>query len=183
VCLDRLTEFSAGLQHIAFITVLLSDVALFPAVNTAYSSFFGTSPPARATLAVDLPSDTRIRLEVIACKDDGLESSSRRQALHVQGLSYWAPANIGPYSQAIRVSSPSLPCPCHAQSTPSRLTSASSSPARLGSSPARWRSPRRRHSRRRRRCASSTPAESSPRPAGVPALPTGRAASSLRSTG
>jgi len=26
-----------------------------------------------------------------------------RQVLHVQGLSYWAPANIGPYSQAITV--------------------------------------------------------------------------------
>jgi diphthine-ammonia ligase len=26
-----------------------------------------------------------------------------RQALHVQGLSYWAPANIGPYSQAVSV--------------------------------------------------------------------------------
>jgi hypothetical protein len=28
-----------------------------------------------------------------------------RQALHVQGLSYWAPANIGPYSQAVSVCS------------------------------------------------------------------------------
>jgi diphthine-ammonia ligase len=26
-----------------------------------------------------------------------------RQALHVQGLSHWAPANIGPYSQAVSV--------------------------------------------------------------------------------
>lgn len=31
-----------------------------------------------------------------------------RQALHVQGLSYWAPANIGPYSQAVIVSEPTL---------------------------------------------------------------------------
>jgi len=28
---------------------------------------------------------------------------SQRIALHVQGLSYWAPANIGPYSQAVLV--------------------------------------------------------------------------------
>lgn len=27
-----------------------------------------------------------------------------REALHVQSLSHWAPANIGPYSQALRVS-------------------------------------------------------------------------------
>jgi diphthine-ammonia ligase len=91
------------LHEIAFITVLLSDMSLFPAVNAIYGTFFGTSPPARACVAVDLPSSVRIRLEVIACKDNTLESSSKRQALHVQGLSYWAPANIGPYSQAVRV--------------------------------------------------------------------------------
>ena len=28
----------------------------------------------------------------------------QREALHVQSLSHWAPANIGPYSQAFRVS-------------------------------------------------------------------------------
>ena len=33
-----------------------------------------------------------------------------RQALHVQGLSYWAPANIGPYSQAITVCFPPPIC-------------------------------------------------------------------------
>lgn len=29
---------------------------------------------------------------------------NQREALHVQSLSHWAPANIGPYSQALRVS-------------------------------------------------------------------------------
>lgn len=27
----------------------------------------------------------------------------QKEALHVQSLSHWAPANIGPYSQALRV--------------------------------------------------------------------------------
>lgn len=39
-------------------------------------------------------------LECIAFAE---RTSLDRQALHVQGLSYWAPANIGPYSQAIIV--------------------------------------------------------------------------------
>jgi diphthine-ammonia ligase len=91
------------LQDVAFITVLLSDITLFPAVNTVYNTFFGTSPPARACVALDLPTPTRIRMEVIACQDRELDVTSKRQGLHVQGLSYWAPANIGPYSQAIKV--------------------------------------------------------------------------------
>lgn len=28
----------------------------------------------------------------------------KRDTMHVQGISYWAPANIGPYSQSIVVS-------------------------------------------------------------------------------
>ena len=34
---------------------------------------------------------------------DGERKVGGRSALHVQSLSYWAPANIGPYSQAITV--------------------------------------------------------------------------------
>ena len=34
------------------------------------------------------------------------ESFHQREALHVQSLSHWAPANIGPYSQALRVGAP-----------------------------------------------------------------------------
>jgi diphthine-ammonia ligase len=28
----------------------------------------------------------------------------KRETMHVQGISYWAPANIGPYSQSVVVS-------------------------------------------------------------------------------
>lgn len=72
-------------------------MSLFPRVNAVYGTYFGTSPPSRACVAVDLPSPIRIRLECLALRTGGQD---RRQALHVQGLSYWAPANIGPYSQA-----------------------------------------------------------------------------------
>ena len=73
---------------------------LFTRVNAVYSTFFGSSPPARACVAAALPSPFRVRLECIAYAE---RRPSDRQALHVQGLSYWAPANIGPYSQAVTV--------------------------------------------------------------------------------
>lgn len=31
------------------------------------------------------------------------KSLTDRQTMHVQGLSHWAPANIGPYSQCVQV--------------------------------------------------------------------------------
>jgi diphthine-ammonia ligase len=81
--------------------LFLSSMSLFSEVNAVYAQYFGTSPPARATVAVSLPDGINIRLECVAFKES---EATRKQALHVQGLSYWAPANIGPYSQAIFVS-------------------------------------------------------------------------------
>ena len=76
----------------------------FGAVNAVYSTMFGTSPPSRACVGVRLPVGTRVRVDCIAFDDSAVkETPSKRQALHVQGVSYWAPANIGPYSQAIQV--------------------------------------------------------------------------------
>lgn len=73
---------------------------LFARVNAVYSTFFGSSPPSRACVAANLPELYRVCLECIAYAE---KSPSDRQALHVQGLSYWAPANIGPYSQAVTI--------------------------------------------------------------------------------
>ncbi|PPR07211.1 hypothetical protein CVT26_012644 [Gymnopilus dilepis] len=95
---ERLGEQGLGLSQCVMINIYLSSMDLFGRVNAVYSTFFGTSPPARACVAVDLSEGIHVRLEVLAFLET---RPSDRQALHVQGLSYWAPANIGPYSQAI----------------------------------------------------------------------------------
>ncbi|WVQ69542.1 uncharacterized protein L199_007762 [Kwoniella botswanensis] len=96
--------------HSTHITLLLSSMSLFLPANAAYKTYFGTSPPSRATVAVPLQNN-RVRIEVIGFDDTPTLSPSSsslklvgdRNALHVQSLSYWAPANIGPYSQAVMV--------------------------------------------------------------------------------
>ncbi|OXC59248.1 cytoplasmic protein [Cryptococcus neoformans MW-RSA852] len=104
--------------HSTHITLLLSSMSLFLPANEKYKTYFGTSPPSRATVAVPLSSG-RVRVEVVGFDDTPLPSRpspsssdgkgrgsiGNRSALHVQGQSYWAPANIGPYSQAVLVAS------------------------------------------------------------------------------
>ncbi|WVF69536.1 hypothetical protein IAT40_004314 [Kwoniella sp. CBS 6097] len=105
--------------HSTHITLLLRSMSDFLPTNAIYKTYFGTSPPSRATVAVPLENG-RIRVEVVGFDDAPSSSSSGsgsgsnsenrglvggRSALHVQGLSYWAPANIGPYSQAVMVNS------------------------------------------------------------------------------
>ncbi|WWD21739.1 hypothetical protein CI109_106226 [Kwoniella shandongensis] len=98
--------------HATHITLLLSSMSLFLPANEVYKTYFGTSPPSRATVAVPLERG-RVRVEVVGFDDRTLsgegsgsgQSVGGRSGLHVQGLSYWAPANIGPYSQAVVVNS------------------------------------------------------------------------------
>lgn len=74
----------------------------FAAVNDIYKiMFMKPNPPARVTVACgdNLPKGINVMLSV------SLDFGPRqdRAGLHVQSRSYWAPANIGPYSQAITV--------------------------------------------------------------------------------
>jgi len=81
--------------------VFVSNMADFGVVNGAYKNFFGINPPPRACVGASLPKPLRIQVNCIAIQKEA--TMPPRQTLHVQGMSYWAPANIGPYSQATEV--------------------------------------------------------------------------------
>lgn len=64
-------------------------------------------PPCRVCVQAPLPAGQLLQMDCLlhAWADPPEEGRFReREALHVQSLSHWAPANIGPYSQALRVS-------------------------------------------------------------------------------
>ncbi|MCJ1287201.1 hypothetical protein MMC26_006549 [Xylographa opegraphella] len=89
-------------------TILLRSMASFPTLNTLYATLFPhPNPPARATLAcgIALPPGINIVLSAIALAHHPAPAPPP-QGLHVQSRSYWAPANIGPYSQAIAPAAP-----------------------------------------------------------------------------
>ncbi|XP_006460229.1 hypothetical protein AGABI2DRAFT_67613 [Agaricus bisporus var. bisporus H97] len=94
---DCLSEYNLKLSDCNNINILISSMDLFGNINAVYEKYFGTSPPSRACVAVDLPHPIRLRLDCTAFTEKDTRTT---QALHVQGWSYWAPANIGPYSQA-----------------------------------------------------------------------------------
>lgn len=67
----------------------------FPVVNPIYAKYFTFPlPPSRVTISTNIPE--KVRLSAII-------STRPRTGLHVQSRSFWAPANIGPYSQSISV--------------------------------------------------------------------------------
>ena len=105
---------------IAYVHFFLPDMSLFSQANQGYLSFLPSlNPPSRATFQISDPH-ARLGVEITALRHpsnnpDNLDNSDNsisgtptmkqvrardRKVLHVQSISPWAPACIGPYSQA-----------------------------------------------------------------------------------
>ncbi|KUJ22468.1 adenine nucleotide alpha hydrolases-like protein [Mollisia scopiformis] len=97
---QHLSQLTLEPADIVFTLIILRSMSDFATVNKIYGSLFTQpNPPARVTIACGtlLPTTTDLLTQIRTLK------SPTRDALHVQSRSYWAPANIGPYSQAISV--------------------------------------------------------------------------------
>jgi diphthine-ammonia ligase len=109
-----LKQWHLSKSRINHCTLLLRNMTDFTTLNPVYGQYFSDlNPPVRVTIAVGdiLPKGIDVMLSIILNKDERDQKGKvtreiNRQGLHVQGRSYWAPANIGPYSQAISVSLP-----------------------------------------------------------------------------
>jgi hypothetical protein len=67
----------------------MSEFSLF---NTFYKTYFGANPTPRVTVEANIKN--HIMIDYIACiNTDNLGMT--KENIHVQGISYWAPANIG----------------------------------------------------------------------------------------
>lgn len=87
-----------SLNNICMIHLYVRDLKDFVAINSVYKTYFGLNPPSRVCVQVPLPDNIALQLDCYGnrCNED-------RYTMHVQSISHWAPANIGPYSQAVKI--------------------------------------------------------------------------------
>ena len=100
--IEILRKIDCSTNDIVFSTILLRSMADFTALNLVYGQLFTKpNPPARVTVACgdSLPDGMGVMVSFVV----NMGALAARNGLHVQSRSYWAPANIGPYSQAISV--------------------------------------------------------------------------------
>lgn len=100
----KLSQHSLAPADITSVVIVLRRMADFPKINTQYGNLFDRpNPPSRVTISSGdlLPEGRNVLIYVTAPK---YPAQSNRDGLHVQSRSYWAPANIGPYSQAVGIS-------------------------------------------------------------------------------
>ncbi|XP_063364886.1 uncharacterized protein LOC134653450 [Cydia amplana] len=97
------------LEDVCSVNIYMRDMGDYAALNEVYVDAFNfVNPPTRVCVQCPLPDDVGLILDAVAHKwssqnydPDG--NSKERVTMHVQGISHWAPANIGPYSQAVKV--------------------------------------------------------------------------------
>ena len=100
---DALRPLGHCLRNVVYTSIILRDMDDFPAINEVYGTYFAhPNPPARVTIACArvLPAGKRMMLSITSVKPS---DANAWKGLHVQSRSYWAPANIGPYSQGISI--------------------------------------------------------------------------------
>lgn len=95
------------MSDIVSVTLYVKDMSNYVLLNEVYITWFNQiNPPVR--VCVECPLNVSVLLDAIAYKEIPRENDNnkvyKRHTLHVQSISHWAPANIGPYSQAVRVS-------------------------------------------------------------------------------
>ena len=96
-CCTELKERGLSWRSALFVHLYIADMAHFAAANAGYAAVLPpVNPPARACVQLPLPDGVFAMVDVLV--------ASRPEApppriLHVQSISQWAPACIGPYSQ------------------------------------------------------------------------------------
>lgn len=95
-----LASHNLSTSSIVFTSLFLRSMSDFASINNVYADLFSQPlPPARVTIGCgkSLPRG----INVIANFVMKASEETKKEGLHVQSRSYWAPANIGAYSQAI----------------------------------------------------------------------------------
>jgi len=102
---ELLATHNCTLRSLVRITLFISDMTKYAEINAAYIGIINfQNPPTRVCVECAMPAGCQLIIEAIAHRSED-ESVCPRQTLHVQSISHWAPANIGPYSQSIKVGS------------------------------------------------------------------------------
>lgn len=91
------------LSDLVSISLYVRDMSSYASINSEYQAVLNhANPPVRVCVEVPVSTQTPVLLQAVAYKQNEA-SAYRKHTMHVQGISHWAPANIGPYSQAVRV--------------------------------------------------------------------------------
>ncbi|NXN07027.1 DPH6 ligase, partial [Indicator maculatus] len=103
----NLTSEGLELKDIVLVHLYVKSMKDFNVINSIYVAEFDLCPPARVCVETLLPDGVLFCIDCLAHKcdlaRDDVCDGGEKLVMHVQSISHWAPASIGPYSQSIKV--------------------------------------------------------------------------------
>ncbi|XP_067152766.1 diphthine--ammonia ligase isoform X7 [Apteryx mantelli] len=101
----NMTSEGFKLKDIILVHLYMKSMKDFTVINSAYVAEFDLCSPVRVCVETLLPDGVLFCIDCLVHKydiatDDMLHDE--KLVMHVQSISHWAPANIGPYSQSIK---------------------------------------------------------------------------------
>ncbi|XP_068254600.1 diphthine--ammonia ligase isoform X4 [Nyctibius grandis] len=94
------------LKDVILVHLYMKSMKDFHVINSVYVTEFDLCPPARVCVEALLPDGVLFCIDCLAHKYDIATDDvlcDEKLVMHVQSISHWAPASIGPYSQSIKV--------------------------------------------------------------------------------
>ncbi|XP_074886470.1 diphthine--ammonia ligase isoform X2 [Buteo buteo] len=102
----NMTSEGLKLKDIILVHLYMKSMKDFSVINSVYVTQFDLCPPARVCVETLLPDGVLFCIDCLTHKYDIATDDVLRDeklVMHVQSISHWAPASIGPYSQSIKV--------------------------------------------------------------------------------
>ncbi|XP_050754191.1 diphthine--ammonia ligase isoform X2 [Gymnogyps californianus] len=102
----NMTSEGLKLKDIILVHLYMKSMKDFNVINSVYVTEFDLCPPARVCVETLLPDGVLFYIDCLAHKHDIAMDDvlcDEKLVMHVQSISHWAPASIGPYSQSIKV--------------------------------------------------------------------------------
>ncbi|NXV16803.1 DPH6 ligase, partial [Cepphus grylle] len=102
----NMTSEGLKLKDIILVHLYMKSMKDFNVINSVYVTEFDLCPPARVCVETLLPDGVLFCIDCLAHKYDVAVDDVLRDeklVMHVQSISHWAPASIGPYSQSVKV--------------------------------------------------------------------------------
>lgn len=99
-----ISENDYELNNLCYISLYVRSMNEYGELNDVYAEALNfTNPPSRVCVECPLPDGIQVIMEAVAFRARNNDINNQRNTMHVQSISHWAPANIGPYSQSTRV--------------------------------------------------------------------------------
>ncbi|KAM6204491.1 diphthine--ammonia ligase isoform 2-T2 [Sarcoramphus papa] len=102
----NMTSEGLKLKDIILVHLYMKSMKDFNVINSVYVTEFDLCPPARVCVETLLPDGVLFYIDCLAHKHDIAMDDvlcDEKLVMHVQSISHWAPASIGPYSQSIKI--------------------------------------------------------------------------------